>query len=101
MNSNKKRFLCGFLVLLALVSAPEVSGQGIDVAWSNSLTSMRAKKWAEAHAVLSKACRTFDGRAMQLFGPKFGWFWYHKGYCELKLKKWDDAMESFKKCYTK
>jgi tetratricopeptide (TPR) repeat protein len=101
MNSTKKRFLCGFLALLALVSAPEVSGQGIDVAWSNSLTSMRAKKWAEAHAVLSKACRTYDGRAMQLFGPKFGWFWYHKGYCELKLKKWEDAMGSFKKCYTK
>ena len=101
MNSPKKRILCGVLALFALVSVPKLSAQGIDVAWANSLTAMRADKWAEAHQILSKAVAQFDGRGMQLFGPKFGWFWYHKGFCELKLKKWEAAMESFKKCYTK
>jgi tetratricopeptide (TPR) repeat protein len=101
MNSTKKRILCGVLALFALVSVPKLSAQGIDVAWANSLTAMRADKWAEAHQILSKAVAQFDGRGMQLFGPKFGWFWYHKGFCELKLKKWEAAMESFKKCYTK
>ena len=85
MNSTKKRILCGVLALFALVSVPKLSAQGIDVAWANSLTAMRADKWAEAHQILSKAVAQFDGRGMQLFGPKFGWFWYHKGFCELKI----------------
>lgn len=102
IKSTKNRFLCGLLALLALVSVPqESSAQGIDTAWSNSLTAMRAKKWAEAHAILAKAVASFDARAPKLFGPKFGWFWYHKGYCELKMRQWEDAMNSFKMCYTK
>ena len=52
MNSTKKRILCGFLALFALVSVPKLSAQGIDVAWANSLTAMRADKWAEAHQIL-------------------------------------------------
>ncbi len=101
IRTNQKRFLCGALALCALLSSPLLPAQGIDVAWSNSLTAMRAKEWAKAHAILSKAVALFDGRAKVLFGPKFGWFWYHKGYCELKMKKWDEAMTSFEACYKK
>ena len=103
IQSTKNRILCGLLALVALTSVPqEAAAQGgVDTAWSNSLTAMRAKKWAEAHAILAKAVATYDARAKTLFGPKFGWFWYHKGYCELKLKQWEAAMESFKMCYTK
>ena len=103
ITSMKKRILCGLLAIVAVGALPqEAAAQGsIDTAWSNSLTAMRAKKWAEAHAILAKAVAQYDGRAPTLFGPKFGWFWYHKGYCELKLQQWEAAMESFKMCYTK
>ncbi|MAF22848.1 MAG: hypothetical protein CMP26_09660 [Roseibacillus sp.] len=74
---------------------------GVETAWANSLTAMKAKEWAKAHAILAKAVAQYDGRAKTLFGPRFGWFWYHKGYCELKLRQWEEAMESFKACYTK
>lgn len=100
---TKNRILCGLIALCASVCLPEKSFAqgGVDTAWSNSLTAMRAKEWAKAHAILAKAVAQYDGRAKTLFGPKFGWFWYHKGYCELKLKQWEPAMESFKMCYTK
>ncbi|MCK5806690.1 MAG: tetratricopeptide repeat protein, partial [Lentisphaeria bacterium] len=43
----------------------------------------------------------YDSRALTLFGAKFGWFWYHKGYCELKLQKYEEATKSFEACYKK
>lgn len=102
MTRMKSRILSGLLLLTALVSPSQVVAQdGIDTFWGNSLTAMRAGKWAEAHDLLAKACARFDGRAPTIFGPKFGWFWYHKGYCELKMKQYDEAMKSFEICYKK
>jgi len=36
---------------------------------------------------------------MQAFGPQFGAVYHHKGVCEMKLKRWDEAMKSFEICY--
>ncbi len=90
------------IVLLALCAfcAP-VQAQALADMHKEALDNMKVGKWAEAHAVLAKATNTFDKRALQLFGPRFGWFWYHRGYCEIKLNQFDDAMKSFEKCYTK
>ena len=65
IQSTKNRILCGLLALVALTSVPqEAAAQGgVDTAWSNSLTAMRAKKWAAAHAILAKAVATYDARA--------------------------------------
>ena len=99
-------------LLMLLVSSTSVRAQGgVEELHTNSLTAMNearrlgmpegAAKWNEALALLSQATKTYDGRAMQLFGPRFGWFWYHKGFCELKLKKYEAAAASFKHCYEK
>ena len=100
---TKNRILCGLLALCASLCLPEKSlaQGGVETAWANSLTAMKAQEWAKAHAILAKAVAQYDGRAKTLFGPRFGWFWYHKGYCELKLGQWEEAMASFKACYTK
>lgn len=101
-----------FALLLMFASSTSLRAQGgVEELHSNSLTAMNearrlgmpegAAKWNEALGLLSQATKTFDGRAMQLYGPKFGWFWYHKGFCELKLNKYEDAMASFKHCYEK
>ena len=76
---TKNRILCGLVALCAsfCLSGESLAQGGVDTAWSNSLTAMKAKKWAEAHAILAKAVATYDARAKTLFGPKFGWFWYH------------------------
>ena len=94
---TKNRILCGLLALCASLCLPEKSlaQGGVETAWANSLTAMKAKEWAKAHAILAKAVAQYDGRAKTLFGPRFGWFWYHKGYCELKLRQWEEVMESF------
>ena len=90
-----QRYLGGVLLLSVLLTAAPVRAQGgIDELWSNSLTAMKAHEWGKAHGYLQKAVNDYDSRALQLFGPKFGWFWYHKGYCELKMQKWEDAMAS-------
>lgn len=102
MTRMKYRILSGLLLLTALVGpSPVVAQDSIDEFWGNSLTAMRAGEWAKAHDLLAKACARFDARAPTIFGPKFGWFWYHKGYCELKMKQWEEAMKSFEVCYKK
>ncbi|MDA0766245.1 MAG: tetratricopeptide repeat protein [Verrucomicrobia bacterium] len=97
-----QRFLGGVLLLSVLLTAAPVRGQGsIDEYWSNSLTAMNNEEWAKAHGYLEKAVNAYGARAMTLFGPKFGWFYYHKGYCELKLQKYAEAKKSFEDCYKK
>ena len=96
------RFLGGILLLTVLLTTTPAKAQGsIEELWSKSLSAMNAGEWAKAHSFLDKAVKTYDRRAKTLFGPKFGWFWYHKGYCELKLRRFGEAMESFGTCYKK
>ncbi|MDP0491228.1 MAG: tetratricopeptide repeat protein [Verrucomicrobiota bacterium JB023] len=100
------------LVGLAILPATPLRAQaGVDELHTNALTAMNfakaqgmpegAEKWAEALGYLREATSTYDARAMQLFGPKFGWFWYHQGFCELKLERYEEAMKSFETCYKK
>ena len=105
--------LGAFLALLLLfVSSNSLRAQGgVEELQSNALTAMNearrlgqpagAAKWNEALGILRQATKTFDARAQALFGPRFGWFWYHQGFCELKLKKFEEAAASFKHCYEK
>ncbi len=102
MNSMLKirRSLAMLLLIFGAFCAP-VQGQAIQQMHADSLTEMKAGNWAAAYAILVRATDNFDGRALQLFGPRFGWFWYHRAYAEIKLAKYADAMKSCEKCYTK
>ena len=75
MNTTKSNRHTFGIVLLALCAfcAP-VQGQAVAKMNAEALDAMKAGKWAEAHAVLVKATNTYDARALQLFGPRFGWF---------------------------
>lgn len=66
-----------------------------------ALLAMKNGKWPEALAFNSKAVSLGQTprMAMQLYGPRFGVIVYRKGVCELKLKKFSEAMESFESCY--
>ncbi|MGC6457053.1 MAG: tetratricopeptide repeat protein [Akkermansiaceae bacterium] len=101
MNTIPKIYRQMGLALLALLSFATSARGGIQDMNQDALTAMKAGKWAEAHQILVKATNAFDGRALQLYGPRFGWFWYHRGFCELKLNMFKDAIKSFEKCYTK
>ncbi|MGJ8697603.1 MAG: tetratricopeptide repeat protein [Verrucomicrobiaceae bacterium] len=97
---NLRRKLGLLFVALGLFVAP-AQGQAIRELHTNSITAMKAGKWAEALAILTTATDTYDGRALTLFGPRFGSFWYNRGYCEMMLGQYDAAMKSFEKCYKK
>ncbi len=62
--------------------------------------AMKAEKWEDALAAITIAEERF-GKAGQLmaYGPQFGAVHFHKGTCEMKLKRWTDAMRSFEICY--
>ncbi len=66
---------------------------------SKALALMNEAKWQDALQLLTDATDKFDKVAPQVYGAKFGVIWYRKGYCELQLKQWDAAMESFQTCY--
>ena len=89
-----------FLLALCALCAP-VQAQAIADSHKQALDLMKSGKWAEAQAALAQTTTTYDARALKLFGPRFGWFWYHRGFCELKLGLFNEAMTSFDKCYTK
>ena len=100
MNSIQSiRRTFGIVVLALCGFCATVQAQTIGEIHADALEKMKTGKWAEAHGVLARATDLYDARALKLFGPSFGWFWYHRGYCELKLNQFDEAINSFNKCY--
>jgi len=91
--------LCQTACLLSL-AAMTASGN-IDQLRISAIDAMKEGKWDVALVEIDKGIAGYDERAVTKFGSKFGWFWYHKGYCELRLKKWGEAVSSFETCYTK
>lgn len=63
-------------------------------------TAMREKDWQQALEFHTQAVSRFGQEdPLRTFGAQFGAVFYHKGVCELKLKKWAEAMRSFETCY--
>jgi tetratricopeptide (TPR) repeat protein len=67
---------------------------------NKGLLAMNAEKWEEGLKYHAEAVTRFGGKnALTLHGPRFGQIYYRKGICEMKLKKWKDAMQSFEICH--
>jgi len=92
-------------LLLALAFAatavPATAQESLPELVDAALLAMKEEKWAEALALNTKAAGFGKNpkMAIQLYGAQFGTIIYRKGMCELKLKKFDDAMKSFEACY--
>ncbi|MDP3849591.1 MAG: tetratricopeptide repeat protein [Luteolibacter sp.] len=104
MNSRSS-FLAlagGLCAIPLLLSMPAAAQQDDDLGTlvNNALAAMKAEKWEEALAASNDAVARYGkNQPLKLFGPKFGTIYYRKGICELKLKKWNEALESFETCY--
>lgn len=102
---HTRRFLTPLVAAVLAVTSlgwqPARAQQGADLGTlvTNSLTAMNAFKWQEALELLTKATDTFGKNAKVLFGSKFGVLWYRRGICELRLRKYGEAMKSFETCY--
>lgn len=102
------RFQRSYLPLLAVLAvwigplattARAQAGADLGTMVTNSLTHMNNEEWVKALQLLTQASDRFGKNAAMLFGPKFGVIWYRRGFCELKVGKFEDAMKSFEKCY--
>lgn len=62
-------------------------------------TAMSDQDWAWALDFNTRAIQSGGDDPLATFGPQFGTIHYRKGLCEIKLKRWDDAMRSFEICY--
>lgn len=62
--------------------------------------AMREKNWQQALDLHTQAATRFgQGDPLRVIGAQFGAVYYHKGTCEMKLRKWNEAMRSFETCY--
>lgn len=67
-----------------------------------ALALIKESKWAEALDALDRCIRVYEPRIQSLgLDDGFGWFYYQKGVCLAQLKKYNEAIEAFKACYTK
>lgn len=89
-----------FAIPLALSVPASAQDEDLGSLVNKALATMKAEQWEEALAFNTQAVTRYgNNQALQSFGPQFGTIYYRKGLCELKLKKWPEAMQSFEICY--
>ncbi len=65
-----------------------------------SLTAIHERDWGKSLALSEETVARYGkDRPLEKYGPQFGAIYYRKGFAEMKLKKWAEAMASFEVCY--
>jgi tetratricopeptide (TPR) repeat protein len=91
-------FCCVVPLVLSVAAVAQEEDLGSLVAKAHA--AMTAQQWEDALALNTQAVERFGANnPLQAFGPQFGAIYFHKGTCEMKLKRWDEAMKSFEICY--
>ena len=88
----------GVFAIQLVLTTPAHAQDDIGALVNRALLAMKQENWEEALKLNTEAVTRF-GKNAQVIGPRFGTIYYRKGICELKLKKWNDAMQSFETCY--
>jgi tetratricopeptide (TPR) repeat protein len=91
----------GFFVSLVL-AVPAAADERLELGTvvEKSLEAMEEQNWEAALSSLQIAIDRFGtADPFKNFGPQFGVIYYRKGLCEMKLQRWEDAMQSFEICY--
>ena len=91
-------------VLTLIASSLPLAAQETDLGSlvNDALKAMNADHWEEALKLNAEAVTRFGANpklAIQLHGAQFGVIVFRQGVCELKLKKYSEAMKSFESCY--
>ena len=84
-----------------LLSIPEFSqDETLATLVEKSRVAMNESRWEQALDFNTKAVSRFGKNdPLQTYGSQFGTIYYRKGVCEMKLKRWPDALRSFEICY--
>ena len=97
-----KNLLLAFMLLGSSLPLSAAEGDDLGALVNKGLAAMKAGNWEEALANNAEAVARFGNSlptTLQLYGSQFGNIWYRKGISELKLNKFEDAMQSFETCY--
>ncbi|MEM7145175.1 MAG: tetratricopeptide repeat protein [Verrucomicrobiota bacterium] len=88
-------------VSLAMLFVPEpVRAQdSIEVLYNKSISAMNEGNWEEGLKLADSIIAEYGEFALPDYGPMFGGIYYNKGFCEMKLKDYASAAESFRKCH--
>lgn len=102
---NPRRFalpcLLGICAAVLLLTIPAFSREEpLEDLVERSRAAMKSSHWEKALEFNSRAVASYGkDNPLKTFGAQFGAIYYHKGVCEMKLKKWQEAITSFESCY--
>ncbi|MGC4015734.1 MAG: tetratricopeptide repeat protein [Luteolibacter sp.] len=99
MSFPRSIVFVGAAALVAVVPARAAEEADLGKLVTDALAAMDAEKWDQALPLLVKAVDANDADASKLYGAQFGVVWYRRGICELQLRRWQEAMHSFERCY--
>ena len=88
-----------FVSTLLAHMAPAQDLDDLNTLVPDSFAAMKAEHWDEALKLLSKATAMKPTEALRSYGPQYGVVWYRRGVCEMKLHRWEEAIQSFETCY--
>ena len=72
---------------------------GAEKATLMAVGMMKKGKWEDAHALFQQIVAEWGNDAYYRKMPAFGTVYYNRGYCEMQLKRYADAIGSFRTCY--
>ncbi len=85
--------------LLAQAPAAEEEDFNIQSLFEKAGNLMEEGQWEQALVPLEKIMKEFGPSGFQDFGPAFGVMHYRYGFCLKNLKRFDDALAAYEKCY--
>lgn len=93
--------VCRACAVAVLLTVPAISQElSLESLVDGARLAMKGQKWQQALDYSTQAVTRFGkDEPLRNYGPQFGAVYYHKGVCELKLQKWQEAMQSFEICY--
>ncbi len=97
---NHSIFCIAIIATVSLYMTPSARSQNNIVEQANQgVELMKDKQWEAALEIHQAIVNQHGANALKRFGPMFGQVYFRKGFCELKLKQWTKAMESFRTCH--
>lgn len=83
----------------AMSQAPADDEFNIQSLFQKAGDYMEEGQWEQALVPLEKIIKEFGPSGYQDFGPAFGVMWYRYGFCLKNLKRFEEALAAYEKCY--
>lgn len=95
------RRLGGLIAMALLCTGPLTLAQDEtpEPAILRAVSMMKRGQWQKAHEAFQRIIAEWSNDAFYKEFPPFGTVYYNRGFCEMKLKQYQEAAKSFEICY--